>query len=403
MQESHPGALPAIGQNVQSPAPGGGATLLRSPNPRYRLPVSVFSALSKSVPFRRSIRGLLLAGAALPLAGCNTLLLNAPGDVAAQQGNLIVVSTLLMLLIIVPVIGLTLFFAWRYRASNKEATYTPDWDHSTQLELAIWAAPLLIIIALGALTWVSTHTLDPYRPVERIAAGRPLPAETKPLVIEVVALDWKWLFLYPEQDIAMVNEVAIPVDRPVQFKITGTTVMNSFYIPALAGQIYAMPGMQTQLHAVMGESGVYEGFSANYSGAGFSGMRFKLHGLDDAAFGQWIAKARGSREALSREAYLQLEKPSEKDAPRAFGDVAPGLYQAILNRCVDTQKMCMDQMMALDASGGQGIKGNGTATLAERRRGDVRGGRFVSAAMCRADEPASLVPRVPTASPQPRS
>ncbi|RZA37107.1 MAG: ubiquinol oxidase subunit II [Lysobacteraceae bacterium] len=337
----------------------------------------------------------------LPLAGCNTLLLNPPGDVAAQQGNLIVVSTLLMLLIILPVIALTLFFAWRYRASNKEATYAPDWDHSTQLELAIWAAPLLIIIALGAITWVSTHTLDPYRPVERIAAGRPLPANVKPLVIEVVALDWKWLFLYPEQDIAMVNELAVPVDRPVQFKITGSTVMNSFYIPALAGQIYAMPGMQTQLHAVMNAPGVYDGFSANYSGAGFSSMRFKLHGLDDAGFEQWVAKAKASESALSREVYLELEKPSEKVAPVAFARVAPGLYEAVLNRCVDTQKMCMDQMMAIDANGGQGVRENGTEALAERRRGDVRGGRFVSAEMCRIDEAAPVV--ASSASPVPRS
>lgn len=340
-----------------------------------------------AVPANRSIRSLLLAAAALPLAGCNTLLLNAPGDIAAQQGDLIVVSTLLMLLIILPVIALTLFFAWRYRASNQEATYAPDWDHSTQLELAIWAAPLLIIIALGAITWVSTHTLDPYRPVERIAEGRPLPADVEPLVIEVVALDWKWLFLYPEQDIAMVNEVAVPVDRPVQFKITGSTVMNSFYIPALAGQIYAMPGMQTQLHAVMNAPGVYEGFSANYSGAGFSGMRFKLRGLDEAGFQQWLTRARDSASPLSREAYLQLEKPSEKVAPAAFSSVAPGLYQAILNRCVDTRKLCMDQMMAIDASGGQGMRDNGTASLVERRQGDLRGGRFVSAAMCGSDDP----------------
>ena len=360
---------------------------------------SFVAAVKRSIR-RLPRRGLLLAGAALPLAGCNTLLLNAPGDVAAQQGNLIVVSTLLMLLIILPVIALTLFFAWRYRASNKDATYAPDWDHSTQLELAIWAAPLLIIIALGAITWVSTHTLDPYRPVDRIAKGRPVPANTKPLVIEVVALDWKWLFLYPEQDVAMVNELAIPVDRPVHFKITGSTVMNSFYIPALAGQIYAMPGMQTQLHAVMNAPGEYEGFSANYSGAGFSGMRFKMRGLDDAGFGQWIDAAKGSREALSREAYLALEKPSEKDAPRAFASVAPGLFTAILNRCVDTRKMCMDQMMAIDANGGQGVRDNGTESLVERRQGDTRGGRVVSAEMCRTDEPA---PIASTVAPVPKS
>ncbi len=396
MQESHPRPSAAIGQNVQSLAREAGATL---PDCRNRPVATAVSLLA--APLKKSMRCLSVAGAMLPLAGCNTLLLNPPGDVAAQQGNLIVVSTLLMLLIILPVIALTLFFAWRYRASNKEATYAPDWDHSTQLELAIWAAPLLIIIALGAITWVSTHTLDPYRPVERIAAGRPLPANVKPLVIEVVALDWKWLFLYPEQDIAMVNELAVPVDRPVQFKITGSTVMNSFYIPALAGQIYAMPGMQTQLHAVMNAPGVYDGFSANYSGAGFSGMRFKLHGLGDAGFEQWVAKARASKSALSREAYLELEKPSEKVAPVAFASVAPGLYEAVLNRCVDTEKMCMDQMMAIDANGGQGVRDNGTEALAERRRGDVRGGRFVSAEMCRIDEPAPVV--ASSASPVPRS
>ena len=200
--------------------------------------------------------------------------MNPSGDIANQQGRLIVVSTVLMLIIIIPVIALTIFFAWRYRQSNKEADYSPDWDHSTQLELAIWAAPLLIIIALGAITWISTHTLDPYRPLSRLDAERPVPAEAKPLVVEVVALDWKWLFIYPEQGFATVNEMAAPVDRPITFKITATSVMNSFFIPALAGQIYAMPGMETKLHAVINKPGEFEGFSANYSGAGFSGMRF---------------------------------------------------------------------------------------------------------------------------------
>src|SRR3954466_5464260 len=143
-------------------------------------------------------RSLLLLPVAL-LAGCNTVLMNPSGDIAHQQGRLIVVSTVLMLIIIIPVVALTILFAWRYRQSNKEAVYSPDWDHSTQLELAIWAAPLLIIIALGAITWISTHTLDPSRPRSRLDAERPVPAEAKPLVVEVVALDWKWLFIYPEQ------------------------------------------------------------------------------------------------------------------------------------------------------------------------------------------------------------
>lgn len=294
-------------------------------------------------------RPLLVISLLLALAGCDTLVLNPPGDVAAQQGKLVIDSTLLMLLIIVPVIVLTFLFAWRYRASNREATYTPDWDHSVQLELVIWAAPLAIIIALGAMTWISTHTLDPYRPLDRIGPNRPVPAGVEPLVIEVVALDWKWLFFYPEENIATVNEIAAPVDRPIKFKITSAAVMNSFYIPALAGQIYAMAGMETQLHAVMNKPGDYEGFSANYSGAGFSGMKFRFHGMDEAGFEAWIQKARDSGQTLDRVGYLELEKPSEREPARYYGNVEPGLYHAILNLCVDPAKMCMDKMMAIDA------------------------------------------------------
>lgn len=262
-----------------------------------------------------------------------------------------------MLLIIIPVIALTLFFAWKYRESNKSATYSPDWDHSTVLELVIWSAPLLIIIALGAITWVSTHALDPYRPLERIDAKRSLPTNVKPLTVEVVALDWKWLFFYPEHGIATVNEMAAPVDRPIQFKITASTVMNSFFVPALAGQIYAMPGMETKLHAVINQPGEYEGLSANYSGAGFSGMRFKFHGLDEQGFEQWIAKAKASGQTLTREDYLKLEQPSEREPVRYYASVDKGLYDKILNRCVEANRMCMNEMMAIDQQGGQGKPG----------------------------------------------
>ncbi|KZX82750.1 cytochrome ubiquinol oxidase subunit II, partial [Alcanivorax sp. HI0013] len=209
---------------------------------------------------------LTLLVAAL-LSGCDAVVMSPSGDVAVQQRDLLVWSTILMLLVIVPVIVLTLWFAWRYRASNTEATYKPDWTHSTVLELVIWAVPLLIIIALGAMTWVYTHKLDPYRPLDRIDASTPVPADLEPLTVEVVALDWKWLFIYPEQGIATVNELAAPVDHPIRFKITASTMMNSFFIPAMAGQIYAMAGMETKLHGVINEPGVYQGFSANYSGA----------------------------------------------------------------------------------------------------------------------------------------
>jgi cytochrome o ubiquinol oxidase subunit 2 len=292
---------------------------------------------------------LLLGALSGTLAGCNLLVLNPPGDIAAQQGDLVVQATWLMLIIIVPVIALTFLFAWRYRASNKNATYKPDWDHSVQLELIIWAAPLMIIIALGAVTWITTHTLDPYRSLARIDKDRPLPANVQPLIIEVVALDWKWLFFYPEQGIATVNEIAAPVDRPIQFKITASNVMNSFYIPALAGQIYAMPGMETKLHAVMNAAGDYEGFSSNYSGAGFSHMRFRFHGVGDADFEQWVQKVKTDGKPLGRDEYLELAKPSEREPVRFFGDVDPGLYKAILNMCVVPGTLCMDRMMAIDA------------------------------------------------------
>jgi cytochrome o ubiquinol oxidase subunit 2 len=270
------------------------------------------------------------------LSGCNSVLLNPSGSIAAQQSHLIVQSTVLMLLIVIPVIVLTVVFAWRYRQSNREATYTPDWDHSTQLELVIWAAPLLIIIALGALTWISSHTLDPFRPLERLDSTRAIPANTKPLTIEVVALDWKWLFIYPEQGIATVNEVAAPVDVPINFKITASSVMNSFFVPALAGQVYAMPGMQTQLNAVMNAPGEYEGFSANYSGAGFSGMKFRFKGLSADGFSQWVQSVKGGGQELSAGAYKVLAAPSEREPVRHFSIVDASLYDAILNQCVAT-------------------------------------------------------------------
>ena len=290
----------------------------------------------------KNARLLLLLPAAL-FAGCDVasthrggamVLLHPAGAVAAQQGHLIVVSTLLMLLIIVPVMALTVLFAWRYRKSNTRATYTPDWDHSTQLELVIWAAPLLIIIALGAVTWISTHTLDPYRPLHRVNAAHPVNSDVKPITVEVVALDWKWLFIYPQQGIAVVNDLAAPVNVPIEFKITASSVMNSFFIPALAGQVYAMPGMQTQLHAVINRAGDFEGFSANYSGAGFSDMRFKFHGMTQNDFAGWVQAARASGQALDRDGYLRLEKPSEREPVRRFASVVPGLYDSIVDRSV---------------------------------------------------------------------
>jgi cytochrome o ubiquinol oxidase subunit II len=216
----------------------------------------------------------------------------------------------------------------------------------------------------------------------------------KPMVVNVVAMDWKWLFLYPEQGIATVNELAIPVDRPVEFRLTSSTVMNAFYVPAMAGMVYAMPGMQTKLNAVMNRTGQYEGISANYSGEGFSDMKFRFLSLSDADFGAWVEGNRKGGEALSRSRYMELDKPTHKEPVRRFAKVDDELYHAILNRCVDGRKMCAHEMMAIDAAGGMG-KGNVEGVL---RESTARGERTVVAALCTPDNPLGLPP--PAASPQ---
>ncbi|RCW72773.1 ubiquinol oxidase subunit II [Pseudorhodoferax soli] len=301
-------------------------------------------------------RGPLLLALAALLAGCSKMVVLFPaGDIAAQQGRLVVIATVLMLLIVVPVIFLILLFAWRYRQNGKlaETDYDPEWHHSTKLELVIWSAPLVIIIALGALTWISTHQLDPYRPLDRIAAGKPVPEGVKPLEVQVVSLDWKWLFFYPEQGIATVNELAAPVDRPIRFKLTSSHTMNAFYVPDLAGMIYTMPGMQTELNAVINKPGVYHGMSSHYSGAGFSGMTFKFHGLSNEDFDKWVAKAKAEGQPLTRAAYSELAKPSERNPVARFSTVENGLYQRVLNLCVEEGKPCMHDVMAKDAQRNQ--------------------------------------------------
>jgi len=328
---------------------------------------------------------MLTALSLLPLlGGCGMVVLDPAGDVARQQGDLVVISTLLMLIIIVPVMALTGWFAWKYRAANTAATYKPDWDHSTQLELLIWAVPLLIIICLGAVTWVGTHLLDPYRPLARTAPGQPVGADVKPLEVQVVALHWKWLFIYPEQGIATVNELAVPEGRPLKFRISSSSVMNSFYVPAMAGQIYAMPGMETKLHAVFNETGNYEGFSANYSGAGFSNMRFGVRSMTEAGFERWASQAKARGTTLDRAAYLKLERPSEKEPVRRYAQVDSELFDRIVNMCVEPGKMCMHDMMAIDQRGGMGRAGLYNVRqlsydkFAARGTGDTASDRYIA-------------------------
>ncbi|UTH76588.1 ubiquinol oxidase subunit II [Chromobacterium sp. IIBBL 290-4] len=258
------------------------------------------------------------------LSGCQGGILDPKGPVAAGQKSLIITATALMLLVVIPVIVMTLMFAWKYRASNKDAAYEPKWSHSTKIELVVWLIPCVIIAFLATLTWKTTHELDPYRPLE---------SAQKPIQVQVVALNWKWLFIYPEQQIASVNELAFPAGTPVSFKITSDAAMNSFFIPQLGGQIYAMAGMQTQLHLLANEPGTYKGFSSNYSGAGFSGMKFNaIATKTPEEFNAWVAKVKASSQKLDAGNYLQLLKPSEKNPVAYYSATTPYLFEAVLHK-----------------------------------------------------------------------
>ncbi|MCU1725873.1 ubiquinol oxidase subunit II [Pseudomonas sp. 7P_10.2_Bac1] len=267
--------------------------------------------------------GLLPLFGTLLLGGCNMTLLDPVGQVGIEERNLIITATLLMLLVVVPVILMTLIFAWKYRASNKNATYAPKWSHSTKIEVVIWTVPILIIIALGVITYKSTHALDPYRPLE---------SDVKPVTIQVVALDWKWVFIYPEQGIATVNKIVFPANTPINFRITSDSVMNSFFIPGLGGQIYAMAGMTTQLHLIANKNAEMDGISANYSGAGFTGMKFKAIATSEADFNAWVDEVKASPKQLDNAEYAALEKPSENNPVELYSSVTPNLFQLIIDK-----------------------------------------------------------------------
>ncbi|THU02546.1 ubiquinol oxidase subunit II [Lampropedia puyangensis] len=337
---------------------------------------------------KKTIPLVAAAAATSLLSGCNWTVINPSGYVAKQQSNLLLFSVYVMLLIIVPVIIATLYYAWKYRASAN-AEYDPDFYHSNKLEVLIWGAPIAIIIVLALVTWGSSHLLDPYRPLARIdkdtaiagvnenlgAVKRMTAAvidpgrvnektvDVKPLRVEVAALDWKWLFIYPDYGIATVNELAAPVNTPIDFTLTSVSAMNSFYIPALAGQVYAMPGMRTKLHAVMNEEGVYKGFSANYTGWGFSQMHFDFTGMSQQGFDQWVEQVRQSPQTLDRKEYMALDVADQTNergfvqyfGTRHYANVEVDMYHAILNLCARPGSMCMDEMMAIDTAGGAGV------------------------------------------------
>ncbi|RAP62899.1 cytochrome ubiquinol oxidase subunit II [Achromobacter sp. HZ01] len=272
-------------------------------------------------PLLATLTRILGVGAVMLLGGCNMEILSPKGDIGMQERTLLFTTTGLMLIVVIPVIVMILAFAWKYRASNTKADYQPKWAHSTAIEVVVWSVPCIIVAILAVITWRSTHALDPYKP---------LVSEHKPVTIEVVSLDWKWLFIYPEYDIATVNEIAFPVDVPVNFRITSATVMNSFFIPQLGSQIYSMAGMETKLHLNAREIGTYAGISANYSGGGFSGMRFKAHAMSQEGFDNWIKEAKAAPGALTPEVYAELTKRSEHNPVVKYSSVPPSMFEYIL-------------------------------------------------------------------------
>ena len=299
-------------------------TQKRGRQPDRQILPAILRAVLASV--RRAPTVVALAMASFALTGCHVALMEPKGQIAAAEKSLIITATLLMLIVVIPVIILTLVFAWKYRESNKDAIYRPNWSYSHRIEVAVWSVPIAIILVLGTLTWRTTHELDPYKP---------LVSKEKPITIEVVALDWKWLFIYPEQHIATVNEIVFPAHTPVNFKITSDTVMNVFFIPQLGSQIYAMAGMQTRVSLIADTAGTYEGLSANFSGAGFPDMRFTATATSQAAFDAWIAKVKASPDRLNLGGYGALSSPSSKDRVRYFSDVEPLLYSAVLDKYMD--------------------------------------------------------------------
>jgi cytochrome o ubiquinol oxidase subunit 2 len=260
---------------------------------------------------------LALAACCLTLASCNEGVLSPKGPIGHAEKTILFDATAIMLAVVIPVIVLTLAFAWWFRAGNKRARYLPDWEFSGRIEMIVWSIPALIILFLGGLAWISSHDLDP---------PSALQSRNKPLEIEVVSMDWKWLFIYPDQNIATINELTVPVATPLHFRLTSSSVMNSFFIPQLGSQIYTMAGMVTQLNLQADEEGTYSGRSVQFSGDGFSDMKFNVHAVSDARFQAWIAAAKANGAGLDANGYTALVQPSHADAPHTFSSVESGLF-----------------------------------------------------------------------------
>jgi cytochrome o ubiquinol oxidase subunit 2 len=282
---------------------------------------------------RRFVLFLVVLGiVAIGVVSCFALrgsmdIFSSAGPIAAKERDLIVFASILSLIVIIPVFGLTFFIAWKYRETNTHAKYEPDWDHNIVAETIWWLIPILIISVLAVVTWQSTHALDP---------SKSIASSTKPLNVQVVALQWRWLFLYPDQGVASMDYLALPTNTPVHFQITSDAPMNSFWIPKLGGQIYAMAGMSTTLNLMASETGDYRGSSANISGSGFADMDFIAHASSAGDFSSWIAQTKQSR-PLDFKAYQQLAKPTNASGRYTYALADKSLYDTIMMQYMHSQ------------------------------------------------------------------
>lgn len=266
--------------------------------------------------WRAAASGLL---AALTLGACSGVL-DPVGPVGRDDANILIVSTIIMLAIVIPTILMAFWMAWRYRASNTKAEYLPNWSYSGRIEAVVWSIPILTIMFIGGVIWIGSYRLDPFRP---------LPSKTPPLEVQVVALDWKWLFIYPQQGVATVNQLVVPAGTPVNFSITSASVFNVFFVPRLGSMIYAMPGMVSQLHLQADRPAELFGESAHFSGDGFSDMQFKVHSVPADQFAAWVQSAKGGGAALDQAAYAALARQSQNVPPTVYSTIDPQLFQAV--------------------------------------------------------------------------
>ena len=274
----------------------------------YRVPARLLAAVSTTT-------------GALSLGGCHSGIFDPQGPVGSADKTILIDSLAIMLAIVVPTIVIVLAVAWWFRASNKRATYLPTWEFSGQIELVIWSIPLMVITLLGGVAWIGSHQLDPAKRLE---------SHTAPLDINVVSLDWKWLFIYPKQRVATVNQLVVPSGVPLHLTLTSSSVMNAFFIPQLGSMIYTMAGMATELNLRADQTGMFRGISSHYSGEGFSDMHFDMRVVSADGFDAWVSATHNEHGVLDTAAYNELAKQSINVAPIAYSDVDGDLFKKIV-------------------------------------------------------------------------